>query len=82
MLPKRAEIVLQQMLAIEHLKSVETASSTVSVHETGFETGLAVGPHLDPRHLLEAVDDLGLELDPMTSQMDLMAQVVRHVEKN
>lgn len=75
--PKRAEIVLQQVLAIEHLKDVETASSTVSVHETGFEIGLAVGPHLDPRHLLEAVGDLGL--DPMTSQMDLMAQEeVRH----
>lgn len=82
-LPKRAEIVLQQVLAVELLKDVETVSSIVSVLETGFEIGLAVGPHLDSRHSQEAVDVLGMELDPMTSQMDLTAQeVVGHDEKN
>lgn len=40
-------------------------SSTVAVFETGFEMGLAIGPHLDPKYLLESADDLGLELDPM-----------------
>lgn len=58
-LPKRAEIVVQQVLAIEHLQSVETVPSIVSVHETAFEIGLAVGPHLYPRHSEEGVDELG-----------------------
>lgn len=48
-------------------------SSIVAVFETGFEMGLAIGPHLDPKYLLEAADDLELELDPMIWQMDLTA---------
>lgn len=47
-------------------------SSIVAVFETGFEMGLAIGCHLDPKCLLEAVD-LELELDPMIWQMDLTA---------
>lgn len=48
-------------------------SSIVAQFETGFEMGLAVGPHLDPNYLLEAADDFELELDPMIWQMDLTA---------
>lgn len=48
-------------------------SSIVAVFETGFEMGLAIGPHLDPKYLQEAADDLELELDPMIGQMDLTA---------
>lgn len=72
------------MLAVEHLIDFETVLSIVSVLQIfGFEIGVAAGPHLDPRYLLEAADDLGLELDPMTSQMDLTAwEVVRQVEQN
>lgn len=40
-------------------------SSTVAVFEIGFEMGLAIGPYLDPKYLLESADDFDLELDPM-----------------
>lgn len=48
-------------------------SSIVAVFETGFEMGLATGPHLVPKYLLEAADDLELKLDPMIWQMELTA---------
>lgn len=69
-LPKTAGTVA---LAIVLLNDPETVSSIVAVFETGFEMGLAIGPHLDPKYLLEAADDLELGLDPMIWQMDLTA---------